>query len=530
MTDVLGRRIVLNRVPHSTEPRSLFALAWTYAPGAKFAFDAITGGIVDVNPAAEALSGYSRQELLGVKIIQIHPDVERVRVKSEFLNPDPEQQLSRHSGYHLQRKDGQCIPVAISSSKSVVLDGRPTVISVYFDISEAEQSEHRLATQNWALYAYAGAALALGQADSYESLLTGICEAITRESVYLLAWVGFAEDGPGKPVRIVAEAGSATGYLEGLQVSWSEEQPEGRGPTGICIRTCQNYLVEDTEESAAFVPWRKRAAAFGMRSSLAIPFVVNGGRAGALMVYAAHPKAFEPVAIDVFQHLGEEIGHGLHAIEQQRLLSAERKRRAKIESQLTDALSAMVAPIVLAMEMRDPYTTGHQSRVAAIAYAIAKEMGWPEERLQGLRVAALVHDIGKISIPAEVLTKPTRLSHGEWEIIHGHPETGFTILKDIPFAWPVAEIVRQHHERLDGSGYPLGLKGDAIVPEAKVLAVADIVEAMSAFRPYRPGHELEAALLEIEKQAGSLLDPEVVKVCAALFRDKRFTLPSFSHS
>jgi putative nucleotidyltransferase with HDIG domain len=226
----------------------------------------------------------------------------------------------------------------------------------------------------------------------------------------------------------------------------------------------------------------------------------------------------------VFQHLADQIGHGLHAIEQERQLRAEQEHVAKTERQLTDALSAMVAPIVTAMEMRDPYTAGHQVRVAEIACAIGKEKGWSEAQLQGLRVAAMVHDIGKISIPAEVLTKPTKLSHAEWEIIHDHPETGFRILKDIPFPWPVAEIVRQHHERLDGSGYPLGLKGDAILPEAKVLAVADIVEAMSAFRPYRPAIELETVLREIEGQAGSLLDADVVRICAALFREKKFAL------
>jgi len=490
-----------------------------------FAFNAITGSLVDVNPAAEALTGYSRQELLDLKIIQIHPQAERERVRAEFMDTEAMQQPSRHSGCHLQRKNGQCIPVAISSSKSVVLDGQQTAICVYFDISETQQSEHRLATQNWALYAYAGAALVLGQADSYESLLTGICEAITRESVYLLAWVGFAEDGPGKPVRIVAAAGSAMAYVEGLQVSWSEEQPEGRGPAGICIRTRQTYLVEDTEESAAFDPWRKRAASFGLRSSLAIPFAVNDGRAGALMVYATHPKAFESIAIDVFQHLGEQIGHGLHAIEQQRLLRSERMRRAKIETQLTEALSAMVAPIVLAMEMRDPYTTGHQSRVAAIAYAIGKEMGWPEERLQGLRVAALVHDIGKISIPSEILTKPAKLSKEEYDLIKTHPEAGYSILRDIPFTWPVADIVRQHHEKLDGSGYPFGLKVDAILPEAKILAVADIVEAMASERPYRAKLGLEVALAEIKALSGRLLDPDVVRVCTNLFREKRLVLP-----
>ena len=515
--------MALNRVPHSIEPQGLYELAWTYAPGSMFAFDAITGNLVDLNPAAEALSGYSREELLGLNIVQVHPEAERERVKAEFLKA--ERLPSRHAGYHIQRGDGRCAPVAISSSKSLVLDGRPVVVAVYFDITEMEQREHSLAANRWALIAYAGAALALGHKHTSESLLAAICEAITRESVYLLAWVGVAEDGPGEPVRIAAAAGSALSYMNGLRQSWSEDVPFGRGPTGICIRTGQLQIVEDTQTSPIYAPWRERARQFGIRSSIAVPFVTNGGLRGALNVYAAHPNAFESAAIQVFQHLAEQIGHGIHAIEQERLLRAEQERLAKTERLLAEAMSAMVAPIVLAMEMRDPYTAGHQVRVAEIACATGKEMGWSEAQLQGLRVAAMVHDIGKISISAELLTKPTRLSHAEWEIIHGHPETGFAILKDIPFVWPVADIVRQHHERLDGSGYPLGLKADAILPEAKVLAVADIVEAMSAFRPYRPAIELETVLQEIEGQAGSRLDAEAVRVCAGLFREKKFALP-----
>jgi HD-GYP domain-containing protein (c-di-GMP phosphodiesterase class II) len=137
----------------------------------------------------------------------------------------------------------------------------------------------------------------------------------------------------------------------------------------------------------------------------------------------------------------------------------------------------------------------------------------------------MVHDIGKISIPAELLTKPTKLSHAEWELIQAHPETGYTILKDIPFVWPIAEIVRQHHERLDGSGYPFGLKGDQILPEAKVMAVADVVEAMSAFRPYREAIDMKIVLKEIESQAGTKLDAEAVRVCVMLFKNKKFVLP-----
>jgi len=143
-----------------------------------------------------------------------------------------------------------------------------------------------------------------------------------------------------------------------------------------------------------------------------------------------------------------------------------------------------------------------------------------------MRLAAMVHDMGKITIPVEILTKPTRLSAAEFDIIKEHPETAYNILKDIPFAWPVADMVRQHHEKLDGSGYPLGITAEKILPESRVLAIADIVEALSSARPYRPARGIEAALDEIEKLAAAgKLDAEVVRVCCSLFREHGYTLP-----
>jgi PAS domain S-box-containing protein len=513
--------------PLAKSRQGLYALSWTYAQDGKCAIDAATGIVVDANPAAEALMGYSREELIGMHITMLHPEAERKRVEGEFRKAT--QHAAPHLGLHIQQKDGNCVPVAIWSSELLKLAGRSLAIVEFRDISDQVQKEHQLSTQNWALGAYALAAFALGRVRSTENLLLqAICEAITHQSIYVLAWVGIAEDGPDKPIRIAAAAGSAKSYLDGLHLSWSEDEPGGYGPLGICIRTGETQLMEDSEESAAFEPWRELARQRGVRSSIAIPFNVEGNRRGALIVYAERPKAFEAVAIEVFQHLAEQIGRGIHALEQEQLLHAERMQVAKIQTQLSEALSAMVAPIVLAMEMRDPYTAGHQSRVAEIAVAIGREMGWPESRLQGLRVAAQVHDVGKISIPAEILTKPGQLNAAERAMINGHPEIGYTILKDIPFVWPIAEIVRQHHEKLDGSGYPKGLKADEILPEAKVLAVADIVEAMASYRPYRPGIKLNIVLEEIESQAGTTLDAEAVRICVALFREKHFVVPGWT--
>jgi len=243
-------------------------------------------------------------------------------------------------------------------------------------------------------------------------------------------------------------------------------------------------------------------------------------------VYAARRNAFESAPVEVFERLAAQVVHGVEALEHKRLLHAERLHLEKTQRHLTDALSASVSAMVTAMEMRDPYTAGHESRVAEIAHAIGKEMGWGENRLQAVRMAALVHDIGKISIPTEILGKPSRLTEAEFALVKRHPDTGYAILKDIPFTWPIADIVRQHHEKLDGSGYPQGLKADRILSESMVLAVADIVEAMGSNRPYRAAINLDLVLKEIESQAGVLLDAETVLRCAALLRAKKIALQS----
>ena len=199
-----------------------------------------------------------------------------------------------------------------------------------------------------------------------------------------------------------------------------------------------------------------------------------------------------------------------------------RKYVGELEASMKGTLGAVSTMV----EMRDPYTAGHERRVGLIARDIALEMGWPEERAKSLEMIGLVHDIGKISLPAEILTKPSRLSPIEVELVRTHAEAGYQILKDIPFPIPLAEIVREHHERLDGSGYPQGLKGDQILPEARILAVADVIESMASHRPYRPALGIEVALGELIKNRDTLYDPEVVDAITRLVRDKAYQLPS----
>ena len=180
--------------------------------------------------------------------------------------------------------------------------------------------------------------------------------------------------------------------------------------------------------------------------------------------------------------------------------------------------------MVSAVESRDPYTAGHQIRSANLARNIATEMGLSLEKIEGIRIAGTIHDIGKLSIPAEILSKPTKLSEIEFSLIKEHARRGFEMLKNVESPWPLAEIVYQHHERMDGSGYPRNLKGEEILIEARILTVADVVEAMASHRPYRPGLGIDAAIEEISKERGILYDPEVVDACVKLFQEKRHSL------
>jgi PAS domain S-box-containing protein/putative nucleotidyltransferase with HDIG domain len=191
---------------------------------------------------------------------------------------------------------------------------------------------------------------------------------------------------------------------------------------------------------------------------------------------------------------------------------------------LRNALGGTVRALASVVETRDPYTAGHQRHVADLALAIAGEMGLSTNRIEGLRVAAIIHDIGKISVPAEILTKPGKLTELEFGIIKVHSQSGYNILKDIDFPWPVAMMVYEHHERMNGSGYPRNLKGDEILLEARILAVSDVVESMASHRPYRASLGIEAALEEIEKNKGIIYDENVADACLKLFREKGYKL------
>jgi len=205
-------------------------------------------------------------------------------------------------------------------------------------------------------------------------------------------------------------------------------------------------------------------------------------------------------------------------------LVSGRTQLEKTLKELREALGGTIEAMALTVETRDPYTAGHQRRVSNLARAIATEIGISEDQIQGIRLAGVIHDIGKISVPGEILSKPGKISSNEFGIIKEHPQVGHNILNTVDFPWPIAQIVLQHHERMDGSGYPNGISGDNILFEARILAVADVVEAMASHRPYRASLGIDIALREILKNRGSFYDPQVVDACLKLFNEKGYRL------
>lgn len=345
-------------------------------------------------------------------------------------------------------------------------------------------------------------------------LLKDICRNIVEVGGYRMVWVGYAMDDDDKSVQPVAHFGFDDGYLDTVQVTWADSE-RGQGPTGKAIRTRALQVNKSFSSNTAVKPWQDNATVRGYRSSSAFPLVSNGQVLGALTIYSATENPFNADEIRLLEELAADLAFGITSL---RMSDANTHSRKRLELSLEATVQSMAATL----ELRDAYTAGHQRRVSELATAIARELGLPEDDIRGIHLAAVVHDLGKIQVPAEILVKPTRLDEYEFKLIQRHPQAGYDILKAIDFPWPIAELVRQHHERLDGTGYPRGLKGDEILIGAKILAIADVVEAMSSHRPYRAALGIDIALEEIIRNRGKFYDPAVADACIRLFREKGF--------
>jgi len=485
--------------------------------------------LIDANPAMLRMFGYP--DLNALTLItrdEIFPPVQPDGQKSHDA-AERHIQLAFENGQESfewthRRANGTLFPSEVTLVPMTV-NGEHLLQATIRDISRRKRNESRLKHLNRALQTLSKANHILVHSRDEAGLLDEICRTIVEVGGYRLAWVGFAEYDDARSVKPIAQYGFEDGYLTSLRISWQDDE-YGRGPTGIAIRTGKPAIVRDIHNDPKYSPWREQASQRGYASSIALPLKSDKQALGSLNIYSAEPDAFDGEELELLQELAADVSFGIRTQRMRFENTHVEEERKGHEERLQNAFLQTIQAITVMLEKRDPYTAGHQRRTAHLAVAIAKEMKLDPVRIEGIRFGSMIHDIGNIYVPSEILNRPGKLSQAELNIVRSHAQVGYDIVKGIDFPWPVAEMILTHHERLDGSGYPAGLKGDAIPLEARIIAVVDVIEAMLSHRPYRPANPMDVALRELRENRGIKYDEKVADACLRLFTEKGYNLPS----
>lgn len=426
-----------------------------------------TGRLVNVNDIICKLTGYSREEILSMKFIDLFIPESQTLLIERLSKLQAAEQIAPTAEYCGKTKDGRLIWISLHATymyENGRLKGSKGILQ---NITERKLAEEAMRASEFKYR------------QIFENAIEGIYQ-VTAEGRFITVNKAFAR---------------MAGYDSPQELMDS-------------IHDIEKQLYVHPGDRARFL---KHIREKGFVNNFEVEFRKKDGTTFWVLINARAVK-------DEYGNL--LYNEGLMEDITIRKQTEERLNRS-LES-LKKAIGTTIQVLVSALETRDPYTAGHQSRSASLACAIAEEIDLSEDRIEGLRMAAIIHDIGKLSIPAEILTKPAKLTDLEYALIKEHSRSGYEMLKDVESPWPLAEIVYQHHERFNGSGYPRHLKGDEILIEARILAVADVVEAMASHRPYRASLGVEAALEEIEKKKGILYDPTVADACLKLFREKQY--------
>ena len=472
------------------------------------------------NESAQRMFGYTKEEAIAKPLhpllapSRFHEAFERGM--SHFIKTGEGSAIGKTIELIALRKDATEFPIELSLSANMK-EGKWEAIGIIRDITKRKEASDLIHRSNRALKTLSAGNMALVQAKSEDELLKSVTKVIVKEGGYSLAVVDYAQDDLQKSIVPMAWSGLKGENYWIEELSWSESA-ENQMPVSKAIRTATVQITHNIAEESEFKVWRDAALARGYSASIAFPLMEGDKVFGALNIYASEPNAFseeEKEEVRLLEELANDLAYGIITLRTR----ISHERHATI---LRESLEQSIQTIAATVEARDPYTAGHQKHVSELATAIAKEMGLDEEEVNGIHLAAIIHDLGKIQIPAEILSKPGKLSNIEFMLIQTHPQAGYDILKDVKFPWPIADIILQHHEKLDGSGYPQGLKGDQILLGAKIITVADVVEAISSHRPYRAALGIEAALEEIKQNRGILYEDCVVDACLKLFEEKRF--------
>jgi len=510
--------LVAERTKQLTDSEARYRTLFTSIADPVFVFGRETSFFLDCNEPALANYGYTMAELSLMTPADLHPPEDREIVRAILADQgDRAPRRSEHT-----TKNGETFPVEIHSA-GLEYRGHPAWISIVRDISvrkDAEERTNRLLAQQLAINELTHA---LGNEQDLERIYFTIYEHVSRMMNASAFIISFYEAELEQ-----FQAGFLVDEGEVIDVSHLPTIPlekEGRGAQSQVIHTGSPVYLRDWHEAMRSTDARYTISENGtlaegppsarrevglIQSGLLVPIRIDGAIIGVLQVQSRR--------MDAYTKLDEELLSGMANVAAIAIQNFRLHARALSDSaELRTAFTSAIEVLARATEARDPYTAGHQIRVAELASAIALELALPEDTAEFIRVSAMVHDIGKLAIPAELLSKSSALTAVEYRLIQGHVETAYDILKSVDFPWPVATVVWQHHERMDGSGYPRGLSGDALMIEARIIGVADVVEAMSSRRPYRPAPGIPAALDEIQSSAGARYDSDVVAACSRVF-------------
>jgi PAS domain S-box-containing protein/putative nucleotidyltransferase with HDIG domain len=514
LSDITAERLAREALAESEER---WRLATETARDAIITLDGKGGTVTAWNPAAETMFGYSKDEAVGRTLHDFLPPA-RFRVAAQggmahFAATGQGEVIGKTIELQARHKDGTEFPIELSLSATQI-NGNRLATGIARDISERKRTENLNLRFGQMYRTISRCNKVLVHAGDELELAREMCRVLTEEGGLLAAWVGYAETSDAKRILPIAVAGTEESEIAAMNLTW-EDNEDRREPTGTAVRTGKIVVSQDILNDPLWAPWREQAIKRGYAAAATFPLKIDQRVLGALDIYGAQADVFEPDMLELLAELAGDLAFGIDNLR-------SRAERMGILEKLEHSLDHAVAAIAATVELRDPYTAGHQRRVAKLATAIASEMGLAVDRVQGLHMGSVVHDIGKIHVPAEILANPGKLTDAEFAIIKTHCQAGYDILKEIDFSWPVAEMVYQHHEKLDGSGYPRHLKGEEILLEARILSVADVVEAMSSHRPYRPGFGIFPALQEISRNKGRLYDLRVVEACLRLFMEKNY--------
>lgn len=501
MHDVTGQRLATRALQ---DARERFELAIAATRDGLFDWDVRTGKTY-FSPAWLEMLGCDVSEFGGNwrrLYERVHAD-DRPALKAavrKALRSGARLELPRH---RLRHHDGHWIWVR--SRLLVVLDdkGRPQrVIGTSEDITELVEKEQALAMKGRRLELISEINRAIASLASARDMITAVTRLLVEKGGYALVRMqACALPGQADDLRMYARKPS-------LASGFPANRPFGPEQTGCTARARRVDLAAGDDTAAPDDGWRRVMAKHGLSAAYLQPVRRSRTSFGLLTLYTDNADLLDPDECDMLQQLADDLAVGL-ALWQ----ASDRQQRALFQT---------ITAIARTLEKRDPYTAGHQQRVAELAVAIGARLGLTRNEQVGLRLGGLIHDIGKIYVPAEILNRSGRLTPAEFELIKSHPQVGGDILADTDFPWPVRDMVMQHHEHIDGSGYPQGLCGDQIIREARILTVADVVEAISSHRPYRPARGVAAALREIRDGRGRRYDPEAVDACLTLFEQEGF--------